>query len=436
MTILIVGSGAREHAIVKAAAASRHTPRIVCFGSHTNPGIQNLASAYTTGSLADAAHVANFAKFEKCDIAFIGPEAPLAAGVADALTANGIACIGPKKMLAQIETSKGLARDLLSSYRMPGLPKYSRFQSWEGVEDFILSLGAEYVVKADGLMGGKGVKVFGEHLRSMDDTRAYCQTLCRLGESFIVEEKFVGQEFSLMTFTDGFATAHMPPVQDYKRAFDNDQGPNTGGMGCISNADHLLPFLSMQDIEEACAINEQTIRILYKTYGIPYIGILYGGFMATGDGVKLIEYNARFGDPESISVLSLLQSDFLDLCLAMAHTTLSTYPISFEHSATVCKYAVPNGYPDNPVKNETIDISRLPASANIYYGAVEERNGALIETGSRAIAVVAKAADIPTAARIVEAQLELIGGPLYHRKDIGTQEMLNARVPPRSALRV
>jgi len=231
-----------------------------------------------------------------------------------------------------------------------------------------------------------------------------------------------------MSFSDGHHLAHMPAVQDHKRAFVGDKGPNTGGMGSYSDANHLLPFLTAADIQQARNINTQTMRALRNECGEPYRGILYGGFMATKSGIKLIEYNARFGDPESMNVLAVLESDFVELCQAIINGNLAPARARFAHKATVCKYAVPEGYPDDPVKDKKIDISEISNKDQLYLGAVDEREDGLYETGSRAVAFVGIADTIAEAEQIAEAEIQKIKGPLFHREDIGTTALIKKRV--------
>ncbi|MBL7046778.1 MAG: phosphoribosylamine--glycine ligase, partial [Candidatus Marinimicrobia bacterium] len=297
MMILLIGSGAREHAIARALARSPQKPTTVCFASNNNPGIQELSAYFTMGDIKNPQAVVSFAQQYGADLAIIGPEAPLEVGVADALLDTGISTVGPKKALAQIETSKGFTRDLLKKYNIPSCPRYRVFSSLDGVSEILSELGEKYVVKFDGLMGGKGVKVAGDHLLSHEDAISYCQEMIKRGGKFVIEEKLIGQEFSLMSFSDGDHLAHMPPVQDHKRAYVGDTGPNTGGMGSYSDSNHLLPFLTEEDIVQAQEFNQATIDALKKEFWEGYKGILYGGFIATVDGVKLIEYNARLGDP-------------------------------------------------------------------------------------------------------------------------------------------
>ena len=428
MNILIIGSGAREHAIAKALARSSHKPSLFCFGSANNPGIQTLCQAYTVGNINDAEASLSFAKKHFIDFIIIGPEAPLEAGVADVFWASNIPTIGPKKILAQIESSKGFTRDLLLEYHLPGCPAFKRCQSMDGVKAWLAEFSHGYVVKADGLMGGKGVKVSGEHLHSIEDALQHCQTLINAGGEFVLEEKLIGPEFSLISFSDGKHLIHTPAIQDHKRAFEGDTGPNTGGMGTYSDANHSLPFLNEQAIDEAKQLNQATIDALLKKTGEPYIGILYGGFMLTKDGVKLIEYNARFGDPEAMNIFSLLETDFVDICQHMLKGTLNELNASFANKATVCKYAVPEGYPDKSIKGEAIDVSAVKNPEHLFYGAVDLKDDQLIETGSRTVAYVGVGSTLDEAQAIAEREICHVKGPLFHRTDIGTQALIQKRI--------
>ena len=427
MNILIIGSGAREHAIARAFKRSKTSPLLFCFASSINPGIQELTSGYMVGKMDKVDDMVLFCKSSYIELVIIGPEVPLAAGVVDELTKNGIKCVGPTKQLAQIESSKGFARDLMEEFNIVGNPKYKRFTSIAGVVEFLGELGNHFVVKADGLMGGKGVKVSQEHLQTHDEAVIYCNELIEKGNSFVIEEKLVGQEFSLMSFCDGKNLAHMPCVQDHKRAYENDTGPNTGGMGSYSSANHLLPFLSQDDADCAQEINKSVATALRAKFGVGYVGILYGGFIKTAKGVRLIEYNARFGDPEAMNVFAIMESDFAELCLSLVNENLTQEHALFAEKATVCKYAVPKGYPDNPLKDELIDISLVQNNDQLYLASVDKRGEDLYEIGSRTVAVVGIADSISEAEKIAECEINKINGPLYHRKDIGTDKLINTK---------
>jgi len=435
MRILLVGSGAREHALAKAVRRSPRGCDLVTFGSSTNPGIAELSDHYLAGDINDPEAVVRLALAEKTSLAVIGPEAPLAAGVVDALRDAGIAAVGPDQSMARIESSKAYARDLLARYEVPGGPRYQRFENLEGAEHFLRQLGDDFVVKADGLMGGKGVKVSGEHLNSHDEALAYMQELAAGGSPWVVEEKLVGPEFSLISATDGETLVHFPAVQDHKRAFENDTGPNTGGMGSYTDTDHSLPFLEPADIATARQINTLATRALRADHDRPYRGILYGGFMATADGVRLIEYNARFGDPECMNLLTLLESDIVDLFEGMVGGNLHELEVSFAREATVCKYAVPEGYPEHPVKGFPIDISGVRHPDQLFLGAVDLVEGQLVGTGSRTAAVVGRGQSIAAAEAAAEEEINRIGGKLFHRPDIGTASLIGQRIALMGKLR-
>lgn len=436
MNILIIGSGAREHAIATALTRSPQHPQLFCCGTTRNPGIVVLTQQYWVGDITDCKLLPSLAKDWQIDFAIVGPEAPLAAGIVDALQRVNIQAIGPTQKLAQIESSKTFARDLMKRYQLPGLPRYQTFQHLEGIEAFLTELGHDnYVVKADGLMGGKGVKVAGDHLHSLTEALTFCEEVLATGHALLIEEKLVGQEFSFMCFCDGKTLVPMPLVQDHKRAYVDDKGPNTGGMGSYSAADHSLPFLNPADVQEAHAINQQVMHALTQATSEAYIGILYGSFIATAKGVFVIEFNARFGDPESLNVLSILETDFVAICQAMLAQQLAQRPVQFAQQATVCKYAVPEGYPDQPLKNVEIDMSALTNAEHLYLASVYTQNGKIYAAGSRTVACVGVAATLTEAEKKAAMEIALVKGPLFHRPDIGTAELIQRRIDQMQQLR-
>jgi phosphoribosylamine--glycine ligase len=438
--ILIIGSGAREHAITVALARSSQHPELLCFGSAHNPGIAALTAAYFVGDISNPSDVVAFALEHEPTLAIIGPEAPLAAGVADALCAAHVPAVGPTQTLARIESSKSFTRSLLQRHHIPGNPVFQRFASMDGVEELLDRLGDNHVIKDDGLAGGKGVKVWGDHLQSRADSLAFCHELLAAGHPFIIEEKLEGEEFSLLSFTDGTTLRHMPAVQDHKRAFNGDRGPNTGGMGSYTDADGSLPFLTHADIAKARHTNEQVIAALHQDLNAPYRGILYGGFMATRDGVRLIEYNARFGDPECLNLLTLLETDLVAICRAIVSSTLYQVDVTFTPAATVCKYLVPEGYPDRPRKGDRVLVpAELPAGTTVYLGSVDmdlnTEEGNLVSAGSRTLAIVSRGASLAQAEATCESVFANIRGPYFHRSDIGTAALISRRVEHMNALR-
>jgi len=424
--ILVVGSGAREVAIARCISQSSIKNSIFCVSKEKNPQIVDLCKDYFVTDVTNISGIVLYSRKNKIDLAIIGPENPLANGIVNELEGVGVRCVGPKKEVALIETSKSFARKIIDLCCPEKNPKRKEFGSIDGVEGFIKQLGGEYVIKFDGLMGGKGVRVSGEHLKNIDEGVAYANEIVKIGGKFLVEEKLVGEEFSLMSFVDGETCKHMPVVQDHKRAYEGDTGPNTGGMGTYSFENHSLPFLSEKDIKEAQKTNELVAKQLFEETGTPYVGILYGGFMLTGGGVKVIEYNARFGDPEAMNVLSILESDFLSICLSVVDGNLKSQAVSFERLATVCKYVVPVGYPDKPTKNFEVFCDQNDPS--LFLASVRLKDQQLIACGSRTAAVVGKNKDIFQAELFTEAGIANISGNLFHRKDIGTKKLIDSRI--------
>lgn len=438
--ILLIGNGAREHAVAEALAKSPSCPQIHAYGATKNPGIAALAHSYQIGKLDDKEAICAFALGVKPDFAFIGPENPIAIGVADALLEKGIKSVAPLKTVARLESSKAFTRQLVQKYAIAGNPRFRVFRAEnsgteEAIKNFLAELGEDYVVKADGLEGGKGVMVAGEHLKNQDEALAFAlKSLAKHGET-VIEEKLKGVEFSLMSFVDGETVLDLPPVQDHKRAYEGDQGPNTGGMGTYTDADLSLPFLTPADLRQAHEITVKVMEALELETGVKFTGIMFGGFMATKEGVKLIEYNARFGDPEAINVLALLKNDFYAVCAAIIAGDLKNIRLEFEQKATVCKYAVPDGYPDNPLRGEKISIGQLPAGVKVFYAAVEEKSDGLYLTGSRALAFLGAADTIEAAALIADQGLKTVSGPVFYRKDIGTKALVQEKVAMLKKLR-
>ena len=217
-----------------------------------------------------------------------------------------------------------------------------------------------------------------------------------------------------------------PPAQDHKRAYEDDKGPNTGGMGSYSCENHLLPFLKKEHINKALEITKKTVEAIYKETGLYYKGVIYGGFIITKQGVKLLEYNARFGDPEAMNVLPLLKTDFATVCQALIVQELERMKVKFDKKATVCKYVVPEGYPNNPVKNEKIEV--LEPKAKMYYASVDQKQDGLYMTGSRAIAFLGIGTNLEEAEKIAEEAVSCVKGKVFHRKDIGTKALIEKRI--------
>lgn len=434
--ILLIGNGAREHAIAETLQRSEAV-EIFAVGKTKNPGIFGLLGGgeYLMKDVCDGDAIREMAIRVKPDFAIVGPEAPIAAGIVDMLLEIGVHTASPLQTVGRLESSKSFTRDLVEKYGIAGNPEYKVFYDENGLAEFFEKLGGEYVVKADGLKGGKGVKVSGDHLNGIAEGVAYAKECLADCGRVVIEEKFVGQEFSLMSFCDGVNTAEMPCVQDHKRAYEGDKGPNTGGMGTYSDANHSMPFLKASDVEEAADITRKVAAALLKDTGCEFKGVMYGGFIAVKNGVRLIEYNARFGDPEAMNVLSILKTNFVDVCEAIIRGELKGMKVEFENKATVCKYLVPNGYPDNAVKGLKIEIGELPAGVKAYYASVDEKEDGLYLAGSRAVAMIGMGATIEAAEKLAEAGAAAVKGPVFYRKDIGTKTLIQQKVEMLARLR-
>jgi phosphoribosylamine--glycine ligase len=428
MKILVVGGGGREHAIAAALARNSET-RLYSVMAKRNPGIDRLAEEVLLCRETDVARVVTFAQKTGVDSAFIGPEAPLQAGIVDSLESAGVSCVGPTKAAARLETDKAFCRELMERERIDGCPKYRVFYDKAEAISFIKDHDGDLALKPIGLTGGKGVRIMGEQV-DREGAIAYVKSV---DGGVVLEERLIGEEFTLQAFVDGNHLIPMPLVQDHKRAFEGDIGPNTGGMGSYSMPDHKLPFVSRSDYAKALAIMKSITATMERT-GQPYKGILYGQFMNTSNGPKVIEFNARFGDPEAMNVLSLLKSDLSGIVSRIVEGTLSQSDVEFENKATVCKYLVPEGYPDSPHAGDPLVMGKS-TGALLYYANVEERENQLVTLSSRTLAFVGTGDSLEEAERSAESAAGSVGGKIRYRRDIGTQELLDKRIAHMKELR-
>jgi phosphoribosylamine--glycine ligase len=431
MKVLLIGGGGREHAIAEAIAHSKKDPELYAAMSKKNPGIARLCKNFLLVKETDPALV-DFAIRSEIELAVMGPEAPLAAGIPDLLWDAGIPVVGPRRLAAQIEFDKAWTRKFMKKYNIAGLPQFKVFRKGEGgTDEYIEELG-DVVVKPAGLTGGKGVRVMGDHF-DLQGAAAYAKEVLK-NDDLVIEERLVGEEFTVQAFVDGKTLAFAPAVQDHKRAYDGDKGPNTGGMGSYNDSKNILPFMKESDYTGAKKIMSDTVQAIKKETGIPYQGVLYGQFMATGSGISVIEFNARFGDPEAMNVLPLLNNDFLEICLSIVNGTLDRVKVIFKKKATVCKYAVPEGYPDNPVRDSVVEIGDT-GDALLFYSSVYEKDNKIYTTGSRALAVLGIADTIKKAEEKAGAGLSGLKGRLYSRHDIGTEALIRKRIRHMEELR-
>lgn len=435
MKVLVVGAGARENAICDAL---KDDVELYTYISKKNPGISKI-SKYTIGDEKEVDKVAEYAKNNEIEIGIIGPEAPLEKGIVDRLEEIGVSCVGPCKSAARIETDKSFMRKLFEKYNIPGSLTYKVFDNTEDLNEFLDSFDKDVVVKPVGLTGGKGVKIVGDHLKDNEEAKKYASEVIKnkMGgfAQVIIEERVIGEEYTIQAFCDGKHLVPMPAAQDHPHAFEGDQGAITGGMGSYSDSNGFLPFLTEKDYDESVEIMKNVIDAIAKE-AKPYKGILYGQFMLSDEGPRLIEFNARFGDPEAMNVIPLMNTKMIDVCKDIVDGTLSK--VEFNNLASVCKYIVPDGYPDTKYAGETIEVDEKRINdlgAKVFYASVSEENGEIKLSGSRALGIVAQGKTIDEAEKIAEKACSYVKGNVYHRKDVGTGKLIEKRVKHMNEIR-
>jgi phosphoribosylamine--glycine ligase len=433
-TVLLVGGGGREHAIARAVAGA-DADLYACAGNR-NPGIARLAEGFESLDTTNPTAVTSYAREVDATLAVIGPEAALAAGVADAVDDAGIYAFGPREAEARIETDKAFQRRFMRKHDIPGCPDFETFEDMDAAAEYIDEYDGDLAVKPAGLTGGKGVRVTGDQI-----TKAEAKEYVRESEyeRVVLEERLLGEEFTVQALVANGDVRVTPAVQDHKRAYEGDEGPNTGGMGSYSDATLELPFIDEDDYLDAVTVLEATVAALDD-----YKGVLYGQFMLTADGIKVVEFNARFGDPEATNTLPVLNTDFVDV-LTAAREGESLPQLSFAPKATVCKYAVPDGYPTDPEAGVEVTVDEESAAASaegsdgealLFYASVDEREDGIYTTTSRAFAVVGLAETITQAEAIAENTLAVAGEEgLRIRHDIGKQDLVQQRIDHMAELR-
>jgi len=438
----VVGGGAREHAICDAVYRSKNAD-IYSIMHNLNPGIEFLSKEYLLEKETNIDRVVDYAKKKEIDLALIGPEAPLEVGLTDELTRNGISVCSPTSKAARIETDKEWMRNLLRKYEIHGQLKYETFTDVKKSKRFIEEFDGDVAIKPIGLTGGKGVKVSGDHFYGTDEALEYVKKIIaeKIGgkAKVLIEEKAIGEEFTLQAFSDGNSILPLHAVQDHKRLFPGDEGPNTGGMGSYSCADGLLPFLPRSSYEEAAAILQEIIEALNRE-DCKYIGPIYGQFMVTAEGPKIIEINARFGDPEAMNVLPLLETDFIELCTAMLDGSLSNKKLRLSKKSTVCKYVVPEGYGVKSMAGEKVLVDEKSiknTGSKLFYASVNKKDDFVYTTSSRSLAVVGIADALSDAEKMCEDALNYVQGKhIFIRHDIGTEELIEKRMKHMKKLNV
>ena len=420
MKVMVIGGGGREHAIVRALKKS---PRIDALYALPGNGGMAADAVCVPVKTSDIEGVAAFGREHGIDFAVVAPDDPLVMGMVDALEAAGIRCFGPNRAAAIIEGSKAFAKDLMQRYHIP-TAAYAVFTEQAAAEDYVRRVGAPVVVKADGLALGKGVTVAQTVDEALQALRAIMEdkVFGASGSRVVIEECLTGPEVSVLAFTDGKTVVPMISSMDHKRALDGDRGPNTGGMGTIAPNPFYTPEIAARCRRE---IFEPTIAAM-NAEGRPFKGCLYFGLMLTPDGPKVIEYNCRFGDPETQVVLPLLESDLLEIMLAVREERLAEVPVQFSSGAACCVIVASAGYPKSYETGFAITYpGELPQlSAQVFSAGTRLKDGALVTSGGRVVGVTATADTLPQAvARAYKAVEQVHFSNAYYRRDIGARAL-------------
>lgn len=413
-----MGSGGREHALSWKLAQSPSCAKL--YAAPGNPGIAEEAECVAL-DVTDHGTVIAFCADKAIDLVVVGPEAPLVDGLSDSLRAAGVPVFGPSQAAAQLEGSKGFTKDLCARAGIP-TAGYVRTSSLEEARAALARFSAPYVLKADGLAAGKGV-VIAATLAEAEETLAdmFGGGFGGAGAQVVIEEFMEGEEASFFALTDGTTIVPFGSAQDHKRVGDGDTGPNTGGMGAYSPAPVLTPELQARVMAE---IIEPTVRTM-REEGNPYQGVLFAGLMLTAEGPKLIEYNARFGDPECQVLMMRLRSDLVALMLACAKGTLEGTQVALSDETALTVVMAAKGYPGTPEKGGAIDLSGVkPGAAKIFHAGTALKDGALVANGGRVLTVTATGASVTEAQARAYAAVDAISFPSgFCRRDIGWREV-------------
>ncbi|MBP3433349.1 MAG: phosphoribosylamine--glycine ligase [Alistipes sp.] len=411
MNVLVIGSGGREHAIVEAMSRSSKATKI--YAAPGNAGIAELAECVAIKD-TEVEKLVEFAKSHDVELTVVGPEAALAVGVVDRFREEGLKIFGPTKAAAEIEASKDFAKRLMVKYDVP-TAAYATFTDFEEAMAYVRKGSLPTVLKYDGLAAGKGV-VIAETMEEAEATLRDMLLDTKFGEGRVVIEEFLtGEEFSLMCFVAGNKICPMPVAQDHKRAYDNDEGPNTGGMGAYTE----LPFITAEDHAYAMENIMQRVADAMVAEGVPFTGVLYGGLMKTPNGIKVIEFNARFGDPETEVVLPRLKSDGVDVFMAVANNEQPT--TEWTDEATLGIVLASKGYPGSYDKGFVI-CGTERVDAKIYHMGTARKDGELVTAGGRVMIVVASAPSLEEALEKARKEIANIEcDNLFHRTDIGAK---------------
>ena len=418
MRILLIGGGGREHALAWKLVQSPKVEKL--YAAPGNPGMALLQKCECINlNVDDLEGVADYAEEKSIDLTVVGPEAPLVAGLADVFKRRGLPVFGPSKAAAQLEGSKAFSKELMAKYSIP-TAFFKICEDIETAKAYVEEKGAPIVVKADGLAAGKGVVVAmtkAEALEAIDEMMGD-HKFGAAGARLVLEEYMEGEEASLLAFTDGKTVVPMIAAQDHKRVFDGDEGPNTGGMGTYAPAPVMTDILRLKATE---LILKPVVAAMAKE-GTPYQGCLYAGLMIKGDSVKVVEFNCRFGDPETQVVLPLLDGDLAEIMLACATGTLDKAEVAWHDKAAVCVVMASGGYPESYEKGK--EITGLAAAEEdkdvvVFHAGTKEAEGKIVTSGGRVLGVTAVDSSIKAARDRAYAAVEKIAFEKnFYRKDI------------------
>ncbi len=425
MKILVVGSGGREHTLCWKIAQSPKVKKIYC--APGNAGTAQLAENIAL-QVDETDKIVDFAKENAIDLVVIGPELPLTLGLTDALEKVGIKAFGPSALAAEIEGSKAFSKMIMEKYGLP-TARYQVFTNYEKALAFLDEIGIPCVIKADGLAQGKGVFVCMTRQEAEEALEEIMgeKSFGSAGDRVLIEEFLTGPEVSILAFTDGKTFNPMVSAQDHKRIFDQDQGPNTGGMGAYSPA-------PMYDKETEAFVNKHVFEALIagmEKEGRPYKGVLYAGLMLTPDGVRVLEFNARFGDPETQAVLVRLESDLVDIMLAVVEGRLADQEIIWKEDPAVCVVMAAEGYPGDYAKGREINFKDLPEEGKleektfVFHAGTSQKDGKIYTSGGRVLGVTALGKDLREAIDNAYQRVERVDfqGAQF-RKDIGQKALV------------
>ncbi|MGP6206987.1 phosphoribosylamine--glycine ligase [Cuniculiplasma sp. SKW3] len=426
LKIVLIGSGGREDALARRLKESGG--KIVSIMTNDNPSIRSLSEKVYFATESEVERILDIIKEESPDLVYVSPDSFLETPIVDKLEYSKIRVASPSSRAFRIESSKIYMRQLMKRYGITGNIKFEIFDSEYEVGKYLDDLTREFAIKPAGLTGGKGVKLTDAHFSNREEAKEYAYSIIRNDRKVLIEEKVEGEEFSLQAFTDGTNLIFTPIAQDYKRLKDGDEGPNTGGMGSITDRNGSLPFLRQESVDKAKEILHKFVKSLYDD-GALYRGVIYGQFMQTNKDVKVIEINGRLADPEGINIMTLLEGDACELLMAVANAELAGKKFIFRRKSSVVKYIVPKGYGVNPEKT-TLKINRenMPDDVKIFYGSVSGSLDEVETSHSRALAIYAEGETIWEASEKIEANLWRISGEYEMRHDIGSKKSLARKV--------